>query len=115
VVAREKTIHQDAVAPYKLKLDISSSDADFDLSTVTTIAIDVKKPPNTAGVQAEVSWVGTIAGPSPRTAALLEVEYTFIAGDLALAGEHIVEARLTTPTGVFATEPRSFMVREKFT
>lgn len=114
-MARENTVHQGAIAPYKLKFQVSSTDPDFDLSTVTAATFDVLRPIGPAGDQTEVQWTAAIAGPSPRTAELLELEYTFVSGDLDLAGEYIVEPRMSAPSGTFVADPRPFVVREKFT
>lgn len=116
-MATEQTIHLGAVAPYKLKLNISSTEVDFDLSDVSGVVFDVLKPPDDdTGIRpAVVNWTATITGPTPRTATLLETEYTWQSGDLDVDGTYAVEAQLTLSAGgTLVAETRSFLVRPKF-
>lgn len=101
----DATIHQDAVAPYALRYDVTSSE--FDLSAVTAGEFRVLR-----GNGGESVWAGGITN---KTTTALRLSHVFVSGDVPDAETITVEPHLTTPSGVLVCEPKTLRVRRKFT
>lgn len=103
----DASIHAGAVDPYKLTFVVSSDDADFDLSTVTSAVFRIKR-----GSGKVEEWSAAIEG--VPAADEITIAHTFASGEIPDADEIAIEPRLTTPIGVFVVAVKTLEVRAPF-
>lgn len=103
-------IWQGALAPERYEQVLSSSLTDgIDLSTVTAVEFIVRNPSGT-----ETTWAATFV--YSATTQKLTVSKTFHAttSELSAIGMWLVYVKLTTPSGIARSRPRSIQVRGRF-
>lgn len=91
------------VAPKKYVLEITSTEVD--LTTVSAVAIRVRRPSGKV-----VTWAAT---PSNQTATTLRLTHVLEEDDL-VAGEHVFVAVMTVPDGEIRSEPCKRVVLGEF-
>jgi hypothetical protein len=100
-------IHQGAEAPYSVSYDITSSDADFDLSTATAATFSVRRENGS-----EDTWSAVISpGATATTATIVHV---FAAGDVPDCELLTLVPVLATPSGDFYADPKTLKVKKVF-
>ena len=82
---------------------VISLNTGVDISTGTLFSIEVKKPSTTT-----VSWAGVLGADH------YSVEHTIIVGDFTEAGTYTLQAKVTTPLGVWYGNSVTLVVKDTF-
>jgi len=96
--------YSDAVAPEALKVTIRTSASGLDLTTVTAVTLNVRKPSGT-----ESTWTGAIQS---ATAATLIVSFVYLPGHLDEVGDYRTKPVLAVPGGSVNCKAFSFSVKD---
>jgi hypothetical protein len=99
-------VYLDPVAPEAFVLNLVPGTSGVDLSTVTAASFIVRKPDG-----AETTWTVTRTN---ATASTLTCTHVFVAGDVDIAGEFVVYAKLTIPSGFVRSAPQHLTARGRF-
>lgn len=99
-------VYVDAVAPEAYVLDLTPGSSGVDLSTVTASLLIVQKPNG-----AETTWT---AVESNKTSTTLTLTHAYGEEDVDLAGEYVIYASLTIPSGTVRSEPQPLTARGRF-
>lgn len=101
-------LYQGAIAPEFYAMDLVPGDSGIDLSTVTAVTFQVYRPDGTV-----VSWTPTVL--TNVTANTLTATYAFdaVTSPIANAGDHLVHAVLTIPSGTVTSERVRRQVRAR--
>lgn len=100
-------IHRGAVAPYALRYTVTSTDPDFDLTTISSAVFSVRRENGD-----EDSWVAS-AQPG-ATATLAVLLHVFVAGDVPDCELLTLVPVMTTPGGDFFADPKTLRVKPVF-
>jgi hypothetical protein len=99
-------VYLDPVAPEVYVLDLTPGTSGVDLSTVSAAVLVVQEPDGT-----QTTWS---AVRSNITSTTLTLTHAYAAGDVDQAGEFVIYAALTIPSGTVRSIPQPLIGRGKF-
>ena len=107
MVIADAEVHQDAVAPYAFRYDVTSTDVtNFDLSTVVSAVFRVLRENGN-----ETTWSAAL---SDQTTTTLRLTHIFASGDVDQIETLVITPVMTAAGGDFFAQPKKLRVRSEF-